>query len=368
MHKKILAAAVAFAVATPAMALTVLEDDNNKLTIGGRVGYKTHTEDGDTSGKNDSARINFAFESKLTESLTGIGKAEWGFKAQNEYTSPNGEKTSTSDLFSNRLGFVGLQHEELGTIKIGKEWSPYSQVANWTDVYAIGGGKAMGMYEGYTGDGGVNGTGRADDAISYAISTHGLNIGLQYQLKDSAGSDFSGGQLVNSRAWSRKRGSQMAMSYDFDFGVSLGYTYNQTQFEQRSNAVAHVVAARYEMDQVYLAATFGKFENHTNAVEGAGYAGDFFDKKSTGIELYGRYDLQAVDGLGLYAGYNQLKVDEHGDGTTDSRGKLDHKTLGAVYNIGPMQFAGEYTFNDSKDHAGNKDKDNYFNLQFRYYF
>ena len=194
MHKKILAAAVAFAVATPAMALTVVETDNNKLTIGGRVGYQTHTEDGDTSGKNDSARINFAFESKLTESMTGFGKAEWGYKARNEYDKTSETGTSSANLFNNRLGFVGLKHEDFGTIKLGKEWSPYSQVANWTDVYAIGGGKAMGMYEGYTGDGGVNGTGRADDALSYNLSTLGLNIGVQYQFQDSGSTDFSGSQ------------------------------------------------------------------------------------------------------------------------------------------------------------------------------
>lgn len=365
MHKKILAAAVAFAVATPAMALTVVETENNKLTIGGRVGYQTHTQDGDTSGKSDGARINFAFESKLTESITGIGKAEWGYSSQNDY-SVGDDGTSAGSLFSNRLGFVGLQHETLGTVKLGKEWSPYSQVANWTDVYPVGGGKAMGMYEGYTGDGGVNGTGRADDALSYAISTHGLNVGLQYQFQDSAGETISG-DLGTGASWKRKRGGQVAMSYDFDFGMSLGYTYNQTQFDKRDNAIAHVIAAKYQMNQLYLAATYGKFENHTNAVAGAGYAGDSFDKKSTGLELFARYDIEAIDGLGVYTGMNQLKVDTNADGSS-GKGKLDHKTLGVVYNIGAMQFAGEYTFNDSKDHEGRKDQDNYFNLQARYYF
>ena len=314
--------------------------------------------------------------------VTGFGKAEWGFSAKNGYSQSDADGTNPGELFSNRLGLVGLVHEQMGSFQIGKQWSVYSDVANWTDVYPIGGGAAMGQYEGYTGDGGVNGTGRADDALSYRGSFEGLNIGLQYQLEDSVSNKDTNitNELDINSVWHRKDGFQVALSYDFEFGFSLGYSYSKTQFEDRDAAEAQAIALKYSNELIYVAATYGEFKNHTNTVKGAGYLNsdpihpiyhiNNFDKKSTGYELFGRYDLPGVEGLGVYAGLNQLEVDESGNTLLgkNSKGKIDHKTLGAVYNIGAMQFAVEYTINDSADHQGNKDKDDYVNVQARYYF
>ncbi|MET4695448.1 porin [Endozoicomonas lisbonensis] len=374
MYKKLLAVAVASSVAVPAMALTAYDDGTDKLTIGGRVGVQSKTMDGDTELNNDSARINFGFEHKFSEDLTGFAMAEWGINAIDQY-----DEGSKKDLFSNRLGNIGVAHSTYGKVTAGKQWSVYYDIAGWTDMYAIGGGTSMGIYDGYSTDGGVNGTGRADDAISYRASVGGLNVGLQYQMRGTSGSDIDGtDQLVMDRAWERTGGGQAALSYDFDSGLSVGYTYSQTSFEQRENAHAQSAGIKFDTEQMYLAATYGKFKNHTNATlanrkpigdEGStGYVPTgHFDKKSTGIELFGQYNLQSVAGLSFYAGLNQLKVDEQHDGS-DSDGKLDTKSLGALYRVGPMQLAAEYTVDDSKKHDGTSDADNYMTLQARYYF
>ena len=362
MHKKILATAISFALAAPAMAITLVDDGTNKLSVGGRIGFKAQTEKS-SNFDNDSSRINFAFESKLTDTLTGYAKTEWSFKGQDKY-----DDNEKEDLLSNRLGLIGVKHETFGAVQIGKQWSVYSSIANWTDEMPVGGGNAMGMYEGYSGDGGVNGTGRADDAISYRFSMNGFNLGLQYQAEEQSGtvSNTDANRYETNRTWKRDSGAQIALSYDFNFGMSVGYTYNQTQFTQREDTTNHVVAVKYDSEKVYAAATYGKFENQTNAAAGAGYAGNgTFDKESTGIELFAQYNI--VENIGVYAGYNQLSVDEAHDGTS-SDGKLDYTMFGAVYKIGPMQFAAEYTFDNSKGHTGNSDKDDFLTVHARYYF
>lgn len=135
MQKKLLATVVATMVAGQAMAVEVYNDETTSLSIGGRVGFQTHKENGKKAeAGNDSARINFKFAHQFDNGWSGHGVAEWGFRALDEYT--DGAK---ADTFFNRLGYVGLSNEEVGSITAGKNWSVMYDVAGWTDTYAIGG-------------------------------------------------------------------------------------------------------------------------------------------------------------------------------------------------------------------------------------
>ncbi len=392
MQKKLLATVVASLVAGQAMALEVVNDGTNKLTIGGRIGIQTETKDGKTGADNDSARINFGFEHKLSETMTGFAKAEWGYKAQNEYTVGTDSKgnpiTKEEDLFSNRLGYVGLKHSQYGSVAAGKQWSVYYDISGWTDAYAIGGGEASGTYNGFTGDGGFSGTGRADDAFTYRGEFGGLKVGAQYQLRGSNYNEDTANIADTNGNAKRKYGYQLAASYTLDMGLSAGAAYNEASLEgspstgtaQDIKSKAAVASIKYDMNDIYVAATYGQFRNHTSAHLGNSAATSNsnmgLDKKSEGIELYGRYKLSQVldGGISLQAGWNQLKVKDAPNGQS-SDAKLDKMMLGAIYEVGPMQFAAEYTWDKSKsfDKVENgknvyKDADNYFNLQARYYF
>ena len=386
MQKKLLATVVSSLIASQAMAMEVFDDGTKSLNIGGRIGIQTETKDGKSGMDNDSARINFTFEHKLAEQTTGFAVAEWGYKAQNEYYNDNGE-TKTEDLFANRLGYLGIKNDQWGSVSAGKQWSVYSDIANWTDQYAIGGGAAMGQYNGFTDDGGFSGTGRADDAIAYrGTFFNGLNVGAQYQISgsnyDEEKANVTGGDVK------RKGGYQVAVSYDFDMGLSIGGTYNETRFDasptegskEGLTSKAAVAAIKYDMNDLYLAATYGQFKNHTATHFGRDAANIStssdnmgLDKKSEGVEFYGRYRLSQVldGGISLQTGWNQLKVKEDSQGQS-SDAKVDKLMVGAIYEIGPMQFAAEYTWDKSKSYDSSKDaykdSDNYFNLQARYYF
>ena len=227
MQKKLLAAVVASLVAGQAMALEVYNDDTTSLSIGGRVGVKAEKAEGENVGmKNDSSRINFKFAHKLGNGWTGHGVAEWGFRAKDEYKVLGGKE----DTFFNRLGFVGLDHDTYGKITAGKSWSVMFDVNGWTDAYAIGGGKAMGLYDGRLG-GDFDGSARADDVLQYRNSFGGLNVGVQYQL-EGHNDWYLRLKILPDERIKRKNGAGASVSYDLPMGLSLGATYAETEYEE----------------------------------------------------------------------------------------------------------------------------------------
>ncbi|KEQ13192.1 porin [Endozoicomonas numazuensis] len=360
MYKKILAVAVATAVAGPAMALDVFDDGTNSLSIGGRIGVVAKSKDGDNTLNNDSARINFKFAHKFESGWTGVGVAEWGFRAKDEYTDIKNSVgkvigSEKKDTFFNRLGYVGLNHDEIGAFTAGKNWSVTYDVSGWTDMYAIGGGNAMGIYEGRNG-GDFDGSARADDTIQYRNSFGGLNVGVQYQMQDHSVTDAR-----------RDSGYGLSASYDLAIGLSVGATYSETRYEEttqyagQDKSKSTTAGLKFENENLYLAAMYGEFRNKTEL-------GDKLNAKSKGVELYGRLAMDNIlQGFSLQAGYNELKDDSK---TTADQTKATFKEtmMGAIYETGPMQFAVEYAKDDSKNMDGKKEADNTLSLQARYYF
>ena len=373
MQKKLLAAVVASLVAGQAMALEVYNDDTTSLSIGGRVGVKAEKAEGSNVGmKNDSSRINFKFAHKLGNGWTGHGVAEWGFRAKDEYNALGGKE----DTFFNRLGFVGLDHDTYGKITAGKSWSVMFDVNGWTDAYAIGGGKAMGLYNGRV-DGDFDGSARADDVLQYRNSFGGLNVGVQYQLE---GTDGTG---INSFRFKRKNGAGVSVSYDLPMGLSLGATYAETEYEENTltpdqkKSKAATIGAKFENEMLKLAATYGQFENKTTLDKDASYSENAhysLDKKSKGLELFAQVNLpQVVDGFALYTGYNQLEADKYMDLDSkkeeSSKAEFKEVAVGAIYKTGPMQFAFEWANGETKGHTGNKiKKGDTYSVNARYYF
>ncbi len=340
MQKKLLAAAILAAVAGQAAATEVYSDDTTSVSIGGYLSMKTVTTDSDTTLENDSSRINFGFAHKLNEDITAIAKSEWAFDDEDDFTA--------------RLNYVGVNTSH-GDVVLGKQWSVYSDVAGWTDVWAMNGGDVEGMYAGRSGDGGEHGTGRADDAIAYRNSFGGLNVGAQFQFRDT-------GESGNGRDFTRKNGYQAAASYDFDFGLSVGAAYNETDFGNVGShdgkgrkAKATIGAIKYTRDALYVAATYGEYKNHVNVDSYIGggtpdVAGLEFNEKVEGQALYVSYKL--TDSVKLESAFQQMESKDKGD-----KAELKNTMVGAVYTVGPMQFAAQYIWDDSTFDNGKSKKD-----------
>ncbi|WP_224491278.1 porin [Robertkochia flava] len=85
------------------------------------------------------------------------------------------------DPFSSRLGYLGIAHETLGSIALGKQWGVYYDIGGYTDGFTVFGSSGVDVYAGST-DGGWKGTGRADVAVVYRNHIGKLHFGLQTQL------------------------------------------------------------------------------------------------------------------------------------------------------------------------------------------
>ncbi|MGI9277166.1 MAG: porin [Endozoicomonas sp.] len=352
MHKKILAAAIAATMATSAMALEVYNDDTNSLSIGGRIGLSMN--DNDKSVDNDSSRINFKYGHNFGNGWTGAGVVEWSF----DTVAKSGD-----DVFGNRLGFVELAHDDLGTFRGGKQFSVFGEIAEWSsDMMLFNGGKWIGIYDGVTGDGGFNGTGRADGAVTYRNSFGGLNVGLQAQAKDQ------------KDGYDRKMGYGIGLSYDLPMGFSVGYAYNEAEMNKSANnldgknAKAQVLSAKFEMDALYVGASYGEFKHHLQQFSGMG--GGLLAEKAKTYDLYASYALNnVVDGFSVYTGHQKVDFSKNAAGdSTKAEGTTT--SIGAMYEVGPMLFGAQYDKVTEKDNLGkkSKDADDVFTINARYYF
>lgn len=86
-----------------------------------------------------------------------------------------------SDPFTIRLGYLGIGHEKLGSVALGKQWGAYYDIAGFTDGFTVFGSSGVDVYAGGT-DGGWKGTGRADVAVVYRNHIKDLHFSLQTQL------------------------------------------------------------------------------------------------------------------------------------------------------------------------------------------
>ncbi len=348
MQKKVLAALVASVMAGQAMAITVVDDGTNTFTFGGHVGARYNTDDEKVNGnsiRGDSSRINFGFEHKLNEVTTAFAKVEWGF----DITDDNMEEDG---FLTNRLGYVGVMNEQLGTVVFGKAWSSYGKVAGWTDSFAAA--PASGAASGYYGEeGDALGTARADDVLQYSYSRMGLNLSLQTQLGKPE-------MTLDSATVVRDSSYGMSVSYDLPMGLSIGAAYNQADVGNVSGgmdykATSTVFGLKYEAEKIYAAFTYSDLENRD--VPGTDVSFD----DANGMELYASYQLNET--IKVEGGYIQLDGEEGG---VDSESEIKAMPIGVVYTQGPVQLSATYQY--EKSELAGVEKEDTAVLQARYYF
>ncbi|MGR5141063.1 porin [Photobacterium sp. DNB23_23_1] len=372
MNKKLIALAVAAAAAsTSVQAVEVYNDGTNTFSVGGRLALSAKFQDGDSSLNNQSSRINFGFTHTLENGWDIGTRAEWAYNAL--------ANSNDGSNVTNRLGFITADNEDFGNFTLGKAWSVHYDVTGKTDRFWLNGGDTAGNYDGISGDGGVHGTGRADDVIQYRNNFYGLQVGLQYQFegKGSVSKGFELGEddkvVEIKEAWKRDYGYQAMAGYEFELGegiLGLSGVYAETKFENREDAKVANAVVSYETSGIYVAANYGEFRNHQSERTNAAFASSDFSsssvtsngmiKSATGYELFASYSFDQYQILG---GYNQLEDD-------NSRAKYAYSTIGAAYFTGPMILAAEYKIDtSSKTNTGsNADLDNVFGILVRYNF
>lgn len=243
---------------------------------------------------------------KLTAPLGGSFKALGGYEAginlveQNpSYSFSGGDDNPAvgegSQALTTRLGYLGVQGA-FGSLTMGKQWSVYYDIGDWTDRFNQVGGEAQGSYNAGT-DGGISGTGRAENALIYRAPALGpVELGFQVQLRQRTAADVSGADTWGA-----------SVRWAITPRLSLGGAVNVVNdgvadpglLEPKEGDRAALLGVKFQDgDQWTLALTVSKSEAHE-----VDDAGTYFD--AVGAELYGAYRVRP--GWIAYAGLNDLR-------------------------------------------------------------
>ena len=333
MKRKVLALLLpALLAAGAANAAEIYNKNGNKLDLYGKVdGLRYFSDNPGDDGDQTYARLGFKGETQINEILTGYGQWEYNIKAN----TAEGEGANSAT----RLAFAGLGFGQNGTFDYGRNYGVVYDIEAWTDMLPEFGGDSYTQTDVYM-------TGRTNGVATYRNNgffgqADGLNFALQYQgNNESAGAGEGTGNGEN-RKLSRENGDGFGLStsYDFDFGLSLGAAYSSSD---RSNnqvakgyqdginhrnsyaggetADAWTVGAKYDANNVYLAAMYAETRNMTAYGSGKnddGSAKGGIANKTQNFEVVAQYQFDF--GLRPSIAYLQSKGSDLG-GQEVSRG------------------------------------------------
>lgn len=275
MKRKVLALLLpALLAAGAANAAEIYNKNGNKLDLYGKVdGLRYFSDNPGDDGDQTYARLGFKGETQINDMLTGYGQWEYNIKAN----TAEGEGANAAT----RLAFAGLGFGQNGTFDYGRNYGVVYDVEAWTDMLPEFGGDTYTQTDVYM-------TGRTNGVATYRNNgffgqVDGLNFALQYQGNNEDGGSGEGTGNGKGRDLTRENGDGFGMStsYDFDFGLSLGAAYSSSdrsnnqvaegrndrsytsKYAGGETADAWTVGAKYDANNVYLAAMYAETRNMT---------------------------------------------------------------------------------------------------------
>ncbi|WP_224485138.1 porin [Robertkochia aurantiaca] len=225
---------------------------------------------------------------KVGNKTSAFGKLEYGLNLargtqfNNNANSPSefvSDPFQEPEPFSLRLAYLGIAHEILGAISLGKQWGVYYDVGQFTDNFTVFGSSAADVYAGNT-DGGWKGTGRADEAVVYRNRIGKFQIGLQTQL---FGSHTNFGS---------------SLTYAFSDRLKAGVAFNHAEipgnFRQlvnglNGNSNTFIAGYGYNDDKLYSGLTFAVIEHEYLRIDDE----TLIAFPVCGVEFLNRYAIHA---------------------------------------------------------------------------
>ncbi|MGF1680160.1 porin [Photobacterium minamisatsumaniensis] len=296
-------------LAGQASAYTLYEDDQNKFDVGGVFvldAFQPVWGEDDVFSASRSI-LNFGFERQLQNGWALDAKLEWDQFLNNP--------TSGRDNFRNRLGYFTVAHEDKGSLRFGKQWSAYHDVARYMDNMIIIDPDATPIYSEGT-DGGFAATGRGDNLVAYRYNRDGLNVSAHYGFTSNGESD--------EETVTRDYNVAVSSSYDFDSGLSLGAAYleNKVEVENGVNVngledgdkqTAVTLGGQYVAGGLKVAAVYTMGENIHKAGLLGGPTAEWADANA--VDVYAHYALES--GFRPYAYASHVDFDGEGEVTGD---------------------------------------------------
>nr|ADK27748.1 outer membrane protein F [Yersinia intermedia] len=324
MKRNILAVVIpALLVAGAANAAEIYNKDGNKLDLYGKVDARHQFSDNaGQDGDETYVRFGFKGETQITNQLTGYG--QWEYNVQANHAESQGDKGNKT-----RLGFAGLKFDQFGSLDYGRNYGVIYDVNAWTDMLPVFGGDSISNSDNYM-------TGRSTGLATYRNTNFfglvdGLNFALQYQGKNEDGRSSVENGVYTGKNLKDQNGDGFGISstYDIGYGVHFGAGYsssNRTNQQdafstaQGNKAQAWNVGAKYDANNVYLAAMYAETLNTTPY----GDLSNTIANKTRDIEITAQYQFDF--GLRPSLGYVQSKGKDLNGAGTNANGE-DHDLL-----------------------------------------
>ena len=353
MKRKVLAMLVpALLVAGAANAAEIYNKDGNKLDLYGKVaGLHYFSDDAGSDGDMSYARIGFKGETQIADQFTGYG--QWEYNLQANGTEGDGDNSAT------RLAFAGLGFGQNGTFDYGRNYGVVYDIEAWTDMLPEFGGDTYAGADNFM-------NGRTNGVATYRNNgffgqVDDLNFALQYQgNNEGSGDGFLFGQEGSGSGDGRKLSKEngdgygMSTSYNFDFGLSFGAAYSNsdrtdeqtkpdfhnTRAGDRNDitaggetAEAWTVGAKYDANNVYLAAMYAETRNMTGYGDANAIA-----NKTQNFEVVAQYQFDF--GLRPSIAYLQSKGKDLGGWAHDGNGdpRYTNKDLVKYVEVGATYY------------------------------
>ncbi|MEB5698417.1 porin OmpC [Klebsiella aerogenes] len=298
MKRKVLAIMLpALLAAGAAHSAEIYNKNGNKLDLYGKVdGLHYFTDDASEDGDQTYVRFGVKGETQINDQLTGYG--QWEYNIQANTTEGEGANSWT------RLGFAGLKFADYGSLDYGRNYGVIYDVEAWTDVLPEFGGDSYTQTDVFM-------LGRTNGVATYRNSdffglVDGLNFALQYQGNNENAGSGEGTNNGGDRKLARENGDGFGIStsYDFGMGISFGAAYassdrtnNQVAASANSayaggdKADAWTVGAKYDANNIYLAAMYAETRNMTSFGKSTSYLGGGIANKTQNFEVVAQYQF-----------------------------------------------------------------------------
>lgn len=307
-------------------AYTLTEKDGNKLEVSGKMGLEHYiTKDEDKKGDCSYGRIKLNGESTISKDLVAFGEIEGNFKLKKE----KGKEHVTA-----RTLMAGMKGERWGSLAYGRMPSILANVSDYTDNLPLFGGDATGI--------GCDkfGTGRSNNLLQYRTpKLGGVQLGVQY-----TGSNREDKENI---AKGNGEGYAAALTYDSDFGLSVGAAYSdvakqkefgvtEKTYNNDNRAKVLLLGAKYEQSGFQLGGVYGETQNQKSfkAVEkdNLGTDGKVFAGKTWGMEVVAKYNF--ASGFTPSIAYLESTIKKSDRSPNQSKGKdMQYIDLGAEYKF-----------------------------------
>jgi len=354
---------VADAPAAPEERPSRAEDDND-FSFYARFGSIMSVTNDEVDVQDNGSRL--AFEFSTGDNVRFFAKGEWSVNLTGARTTLNpGESTSggfvtleskRGEVLGARLGYVGFDFGDKGTLTLGKQWSVHYDIAGYTDAFNTFGAEASATFNAGT-DGGLTGTGRADGALTYRNTFFDIvDIGLQTQFRSLDNDQFLDGYGVSVRV-RPVRGIEAGISYT---RAKLEDSFTRAVSGLDNDPVYRIAGVRYTGESLTLAATYSRQQNGDLIRVPVEEGGDIIEVPEVfdadGVELSARYQIGSV---GLLAGLLNYQPDLQPDNELiDPATRQRYYIAGVDYFPTPRtRLYAEYRFSEGIDSLGEPSED-----------